>query len=525
MKFLSLFILLFFSWTILAQTVDTNFVDGRIYVKVKDQDPMDLSSYSGGVPLLDQMMTDFGISNMAHAFTTQTTAMQKVYRIEFSDIASVDALVSDFSSLSFVEYAEKAPLFYTTFTPNDYSSFNQYSLDVVNAEGAWDIEKGGAGITVAIIDNGVLTTHEDLSANIWENTGEVPNNGFDDDFNGYTDDVNGYDVADGDNDANPPSNGQVPFVHGTHCAGIAAARTNNGVGVASIGYDLKIIPVKCTEDNTEGNTLSSAYAGVDYALTVGADIISMSFGSSSGFLTWDILVNQAQMQGTFLVAAAGNDNTTEEFFPAAYPYVFSVGATDQNDKRASFSNYGSTIDVMAPGVSIRSTFFQSNSEYGNLSGTSMACPLVAGLAGLILSYDSSISVSDLKNFLRNGCDNIDAQNPNDVGQIGAGRINAQKSMQLAAGLEIGDIDEEDFAIELFPNPAQEKLRLRANQDLPEVSNISFIDLSGRQVKMTQLGIAFSGTTFTIDITDLSPGAYFFEYSIGDFRDLRRFIKE
>ena len=362
------------------------------------------------------MILDYDIQSMDHAFKSPG-ALQKVHRVEFTEIADVAQLIADFETLPFIEYAEKAPLYHLQFTPNDLSTSAQYALDVIEAENAWDINKGSANVVIAIVDNGVNIDHEDLSGNLWVNSGEVPGNGFDDDLNGYTDDVNGYDAADRDGNPNPPAGAPFAFTHGSHCAGIATADTDNGVGIASIGYSVSLMSVKATRDNSDGNTLSAAFEGVDYALTAGADIISMSFGSSSGLSTWDVLINQAQTQGVLMVAAAGNDNSEDVFFPAGYDYVVSVGATDPNDNRASFSNYGSTIDVMAPGTNILSCLHDGNNNYVQLNGTSMACPLVAGLTGLLLSYDSSFSVQELKQFLASGCDNIDAQNPDFINKM------------------------------------------------------------------------------------------------------------
>lgn len=514
---------LFVSGLGFAQTVDTNFVDGRIYVKVKASSNVDLANYTNFDPTLNNLISAHQVTSMPKAFQTQGAAISKVFRVEYSNYAGVDDLITGFSSLQFIEYAEKAPLYYLSFTPNDLNTSQQYALDVIQAEEAWEINKGSADVVVAIVDNGVNINHEDIQPNRWLNTGEIANNGIDDDLNGYTDDLYGWDAADSDNDPTPPAGGPGPFVHGSHCAGIASAKTNNGVGIASIGYNVSIMGVKATRDNSDGKTLSAAYEGVDYAISAGANVISMSFGSSGGFLTWDILINQAQSRGIFMVAAAGNDDSDSEFYPAAYPYVFSVGATDPNDNKASFSNYGSTIDVMAPGLNIYSTYFQTNSTYGNLSGTSMSTPLVAGLAGLLLSYDSSISVADLKAFLRDGCDNIDAQNPTYINDIGSGRINAFKSLQLAAGLTLEEIDTDNFNFVLYPNPSSDFVNFKPNQALPKPSTITLYDMQGKIALEQEVGIVFAGGKQKVDVKNLKQGLYFFRFQLDDFVETRKII--
>lgn len=506
-----------------GQTVDTNFVDGRLYVKVEQSSSMDLANYNNSDPVLNQMMLDYQVSGMFQAFKTSSPVMNKIYRLEFANIQLVDNFITGLQALSYIEYAEKAPLFHLQFTPNDYSASEQYALELIEAENAWDIEQGSANVVVAIIDNGVNYNHEDIAPNRWENPGEIAGNGFDDDLNGYTDDKFGYDVADGDGDPAPPSNGDVPFVHGSHCAGIASARANNNTGVSGLGFNVSIMSVKATRDNTDGNTLSGAYEGVDYAISAGADIISMSFGSANSFLTFEVLVNEAQANGIMMVAAAGNDNTDEDYFPASYPYVFSVGATDQNDVRANFSNYGSNIDVMAPGVSIKSCFFQTTSSYGNLSGTSMSCPLVAGLAGLLMSYDSSLTVNEVKTFIRNGCDNIDAQNPDFTSDIGSGRINAFRSLQLAAGLSLEDLDTDNFTFSVYPNPSDDFFIFQPDQALPEPSELTLVDMSGKVALTESFGIVFPNTKLRVNHALLGSGVYIMNFTIGDFTARRRVV--
>jgi gliding motility-associated-like protein len=168
--------------------------------------------------------------------------------------------------------------------------------------------------------------------------------------------------------------------------------------------------------------LSGAYAGVDYALASGAKIISMSWGGGGYSITYQNLFNYANSIGVTCIAAAGNSNSSVPMYPASYNHVISVGASDPNDLKASFSNFGSTVDVMAPGTGIYSTV--PNSTYGFKSGTSMACPLVSGLAALMLAKSPGLSPDDLEACLKSSSDDISSQNPSFNGLIGAGRINA-----------------------------------------------------------------------------------------------------
>lgn len=434
-----------------AQTIYPGCLDGTIYLKTHDTSAVQLDPYNYNIQQLNHLITKYGVDSIRHAFQTPDPLLQRIYRMDFQQANKVDSLIIELLQLYFIEYAEKVDICLTSHTPNDING-NQWHLYKINALNAWDITTGSPDVVIAIVDNAVSTTHQDILPNLWVNPGEIPNNGFDDDLNGYIDDVNGFDVADVDNDPNPP--GTVapgsPFNHGTHCAGIAASATNNFMGIASIGYNVKIMAVKCSPDTSTGNSLIAAYEGIDYAISAGADIISMSFGSSSSPFTGQYIINVARARGITLVAAAGNAATSTPHYPAAYANVIAVGATDQLDQKAYFSNYGSYIDVMAPGVSIYSTL-AGNNNYGSLSGTSMACPLVAGVAGLILSRNSSLTPTDVENILEAGCDNITAQNANYSNQIGAGRINAYNSLSIVPASAGEILARSTFNI--YPNPS------------------------------------------------------------------------
>lgn len=460
-----------------AQTIDTSAVDGRIYLRVTQSSPVDLTNYNNSDPVLNLIISTYGITNMWTPFPLLTNELDRTYEVEFSQQAMVNAMITELELLSYIEYAEKKPLFKTSFVPDDIQG-TQWGLTKINAVQAWDISTGSASVKIAIVDNAVSTLHEDLQVNIYINTSEIAGNGIDDDLNGYIDDVSGYDVADGDGNPNPPASAgpSAPFVHGTHCAGTAAASTDNGVGIASIGFNTTIIPVKCTPDNSssQGNELPNAYDGVYYGIRAGADVISMSWGG--GFsTTGESIMSAASSLGIVLVAAAGNNDSSTPFYPAAYAQVISVGATDISDTKSSFSNYGTTIDVMAPGSGIYSTVSGNGSEYGSLSGTSMACPLVAGLCALVIDQNPSFSPAQVKAALQNGCDNIDALNPSYIGMMGAGRINAYQTLAGTSGLIENDVVN---STSIYPNPNNGKFTI-VSENTTEIQSIQVSNMMGQ----------------------------------------------
>lgn len=362
------------------------------------------------------------------------------YEWELADAQKRDALLLALSQTAGVVYAEKIPLNEIFYTPNDPSFATQWNLAKIDAANAWNISTGSNKVVVAVVDDAVLTTHQDLQANLWQNQAEIPNNGMDDDGNGFIDDRNGWDVADNDNNPSPPAASATNsvFTHGTHCAGIVSASTDNNTGIASIGFKVQIMAVKTLSDATPGPYLTNPYAGVSYAIAAGAHVISMSWGGAGFSATNQLIYDLAYANNIVCIAAAGNSNVSTPMYPASYNHVISVAASNQSDQKASFSNYGSTIDVTAPGVDIYSTLAGSPSSYGNMSGTSMACPLVAGLAGLMRSYNIGASVDFVESCLKNSADNIYPQNPSYSGQLGAGRINAYKALLCMSGPPTAD---------------------------------------------------------------------------------------
>ncbi len=323
------------------------------------------------------------------------------------------SIMSQLANNPGVEYIE--PNFkYTTFTkPSDANFKKQWGLNNtgrnsggifsrgkkgvdVSALAAWKITKGDKDVKIAIIDTGVDYTHQDLKGNIMVNEAELNGTaGVDDDGNGYVDDTYGYDFANDDND---PMDGHG---HGTHCAGVIGAEHNNK-GIAGVNANVSILPVKFLTDKG-GGTLEGALKAIDYATSRGVDIMSNSWGGGGRSEALYEAIKRAEDAGILFVAAAGNsnaDNDAKPTYPANYKLnnVLTVGAITGKGKRAKFSNYGKkTVHVFAPGVDILSTV--SGNKYKKMSGTSMACPHVSGVAGLLLASEPNLSVADLKDRL------------------------------------------------------------------------------------------------------------------------------
>lgn len=416
-----------------AQNFHPHYQDGKIWFKLKNDVPLAASLIPDPnnlpleeIPFLMKYREEFKIRRLSQPFfaAKDDPGLLRTFLLEFDEYQRVEELIRLMEGIKGVEYAEKVPLDKLFLTPNDPSYSSQWGLAKINAPGAWDFFSAGSTIVIAIVDDAVQRSHPDLQPNLWVNPGEIPNNNVDDDGNGYIDDINGYDVGSNDNNPDPPSSS---YGHGTHVAGIASARSNNGVGVASIGFSCKLMCVKAT--NT-ASSISNGYGGIVYAAASGAKVINCSWGGPGASTTGQNVINYAWNKGCIIVAAAGNDNVSTPFYPAAYNNVIAVASTSSSDAKSSFSNYGTWIDIAAPGSNIFSTTV--NSSYGNMSGTSMASPMVAGLVGLMWSLNPGLPRASIINCLTSTATNINAQNPNFTGQLGAGRINAQAAMQCVA---------------------------------------------------------------------------------------------
>lgn len=367
---------------------------------------------------------------------------------------------------------------------------------------AWDIEKGSPSVTIAIIDTGVDTGHPDLATQIWHNPGEIPGNGIDDDGNGFVDDVDGWDFGRGDNDPNPEfSRDTVTGVdlgfHGTFCAGIAAAATNNDDGIAGAGWSCRIMALKASHPDSLGLIYAHAVAGaMAYAVDEGASVISMSFGDyfNPGVPEfYQALIDMANNAGVVCVAAAGNDGTDVPIYPGGCERLLTVGATDFNNARADFSNWGSYVDVAAPGSSMWSsictnyTFLLSDqivyvflgwdtvNPYMYGDGTSFSTPLVAGVCGLVRSRYPGLTPAMVRQHVIATGDLVPYDHP-----IGP-RVNAFRAVsEVPTAVESGGMPR--LALAATPNPAVGGSEVRFVLERDESVRLALFDSAGRRVR-------------------------------------------
>jgi thermitase len=329
------------------------------------------------------------------------------------ELAEVAALRGDPNVL----YAEPDYIALAQTIPNDPYYDIQWGLSKINAPLAWDLTVGGS-IIIAIVDTGIDLDHEDFSC-----AGKL--------------------TAARWNFVSDNSNPDDDYGHGTHVAGIAAACSNNGKGVAGVAWGARLMPVKVLDASGSGY-YSDVAAGITYAVDHGARIVNLSLGGTSGSTTLANAVQYAHDHGVLVVAAAGNCAqggpqcnyyVNPVIYPAAYPTVLAVAATDSDDNWADFSEHQPYVDVAAPGVDIYSTYFDG--DYAFMNGTSMATPHVSGLAALLWSVVPSLTVDQVESTVESTADDL-VDYPGAPGKddyFGYGRINAGRALS-SVGLQV-----------------------------------------------------------------------------------------
>jgi serine protease len=413
---------------------------------VEDYSPLQTYMSDGtiltGIEEVDELNRNFSAFKMRSLFPGAEKHgrldMAGYYAISFEDAPELMTLLEAYDKLDAVEHVEPDGIHPVFYEPNDPMLNQQWALVNVQAREAWDICQGNPEIILGIPDTGVDWDHPDLEADVWENEAEI--NGderVDDDGNGYEDDYRGWDWVTGGylcdvgggEDCYTADNDPMDFAgHGSHCGGIAAAVTDNGVGISGLGFNCKIMALRIGWHATDGNGyigMSFAASAFYYATDNGAVGLSCSWGSSnSGGL--GAATDYAISHGLIVVTAAGNSNNQTPSYLGNRTDVMAVAATNSSDQKASFSCYGSWVDVSAPGVNIRSTIFDDS--YANWDGTSMASPHVLGLAGLIWSAEPELTRQEVVDRIEDTADNIDGLNPGYEGLLGSGRINAYAAL-------------------------------------------------------------------------------------------------
>lgn len=439
---LVLLIVLFLSESLFSQTT--------VFIKYKDELSLDAvnrkigevkSSYA-----VDKSLRFDSFSALVERATgTGADRLKRIRKIELTDKASADNLIANLANDNDVEYVQEALRYKIDYMPNDSLLTDQWALENINAFDAWEITDGSDEIVIGVIDTGIDFFHPDLRNKLYINPLEdINNNGFydegdndgiDNDGNGFVDDVFGWDFTDRNGFPFDSSGGDYlnwdnypldEHGHGTYVSGIIGAQVNNISGIAGVMPKGRIMNLRAFDPSGYGEEDDVA-AAVLYAVEAGVDVLNMSFGDNAFSYILKDVVEYAYSQGVVMIASSGNSGSSAPHYPSGYSQVICVGSSTQNNYVYGGSNYGSTLDLVAPGLNILTTSL--NGEYTNISGTSAAAPFVSAAAGLLLSMDD-FSPDEIRQILKST--SLDILEEGWDEKSGAGKLDLLKALQVAA---------------------------------------------------------------------------------------------
>lgn len=369
---------------------------------------VDIASIKPTLPWIQQSIQSGRIAS--HPLAT-------VYTLKVDDSIDLEKAIDILLQSDLVEYAEPYYLYRPLLIPNDPGVSGQYYLDLIRAYDAWNIEQGDTTITIAMLDTGLDYTHEDMAGSIQYNVKD-PINGIDDDGDGLIDNYYGWDLANNDNIPLDDTN-----IHGTTVAGVSSASVNNNKGIAGVGFKTRVLPFKIFMSGS--NVFWQGYEAIALAADLGCQVINLSWGEAGAYSAFgeDVIRYAVMEKDAAVIAAAGNTNGNLNFYPASYPNVLSVGATDPNDVKTTWGAYSPYIDLMAPGNNI-ATIGGPNS-YTTGTGTSLSAPMVAAAVALVRARFPELNARQAMERVRVNADNIlSNQGSNPWAPfIGKGRLN------------------------------------------------------------------------------------------------------
>lgn len=464
MRFCLIIMMLISLAALAAQTWDCE--PGRVCVKVNPEYKAMLhpGGMSSGIAGLDEHLARLGVTGVKQRYTTKSKLstpvdLSLILEISFSPRLEPIGICNSLSRNKHVLWAEPIYIYSVLDTPNDPYYPRMDYLDVMQTDAAWSIHKGQDGTAptiLAVVDTGMNWKHTELASNIWNNLGEDANgngytiywtgstwafdpgdlNGIDNDGNGYVDDLIGWDFFHnwaGDQDNDPWDSGG----HGTTVSCIANARTDNSTGIASVAWNVTLMPLACSPD---GSAIGRGYDAVLYAAENGAHVINCSWGGTTYSQADQDVVDYVWSLGAIIVAASGNSSNLIPIYPSSYRNVVAVGLCS-NPGVHSVATYGPQLDVLAP---MDSVFAISGSSYAKVSyATSYASPIASSLIALIRSMHPTWMNTQVLNQLYATCDNVYAANPPaKLNLLGYGRMNAYRALSEVspvptAGLKLG----------------------------------------------------------------------------------------
>lgn len=387
-----------------------------------------------------------GAEGTERTFEFPHESLGRIMTLQYDESVDPEKAAAFVAAIEGIEYAETVSNPMPAYTSNDpaVKSGQQWHHEIISTLSGWDVVRGKSSVILAVTDTGLEPEHEDLASAIWTNpgeSGELKDNGVDDDGNGFVDDWWGWDF--GGSDGVSPDNDPrvVDDPHGTHVAGIAGAAGDNNIGGAGVAWGVQLMAIKIGSDRLKPK-LPHGYEGILYASAMGAHVINCSWGAPNSYsrAEQELVSYVRRNLGVLIVAAAGNNGVNQSYYPASYDDVISVASTRENDRKAGSSNYHPTVDLVAPGDFVWSTW--SGNQYAVESGTSMAAPMVSATAALLIGHDPSLSTDEVEQAILATTDDISLVLGSQYdGLLGSGRLNVFRALSTYDEVEAAEITE------------------------------------------------------------------------------------
>jgi hypothetical protein len=494
-----------------------DYIQGRINLKVKPELRAYFAQLSNTIPgfetlgitcLRKKFPQRKPLENQYHPSGRKLPDLSLIYELDYNSEEDVFKTSEQLLSSGYFDYAEPHYVSYPlTYDPTDprLDIDNPYHFNTMQLYDAWDVSLGDSNIVIGYTDTSFDLGHEDLADNIKHNYADPIGPG--DDADGYTDNFSGWDMVDNDNDVYIPNE-----LHGTGVLAVGSATGDNDKGYLGSGFKCMYLPVKVANSS---QVITQGYEGITYCVDHGAKIVNCSWGNTTfNQLAQDVVDDATLLNDVLIIASSGNVNAENYYYPASYEYVLSVTGVDANDladppgATTPFTRNDS-VDVSAPGFNVYSTArFNNVYYYQTTGGTSIAAPLVAGVAGLVWSHFPTMTALEVAERIKCTADNIDAVPGNEIyaGLLGTGRVNAYAALTSALCGPVGvkETGTNDNIL-IYPNPANDVLNVLVQSTVnSQQSTVEIYNSVGQLVTMSLV----EGSQSSINISALSAGIYY-----------------
>ncbi len=499
-----------------------DYIQGRINLKVKPEFRAYFSELKNNLPgfetleitgLRKKFPNRKPLEIQFNEYGRKLPDLSLIYELDYNADQDVFKTSEQLMQAVFFDYAEPHYVSYPMFTPNDpkVAQYNPYHLTTMHLYEAWDITMGDTNIVIGYTDTSFDVYHPDLRGNVKLNWADLPD-GADNDGDGKFDNWRGWDMVDNDSTLFIYNE-----IHGTTCLAVGSATTDNDTGIAGTGFKCKYIPVKVANSS---QVITQGYEGITYCVDHGAKIVNCSWGNTTfNSLAQDVINDATLVNDVLIVASAGNVNAEDYYYPASYEYVLSVTGVDVSDlvdppgSPTPFT-HNDSVDVSAPGFNVYTTATYNGAPVYTppTGGTSIAAPLVAGVAGLVWSQFPTMTALEVAERIKCTTDNIDAVPGNEpyAGLIGTGRVNAYAALISSVCGPVGMVEEHaQNSLMIYPNPTSNSVSLMLKSITISKAQLSIVNAIGEEIIGNRnFNLVKGNNVQTVDVSQLAAGIYY-----------------